>query len=220
MKLRYKILLVLLVVSVGVIALLTAVYIKSDTEFQKNADIMRLKHIQHYGDLIASYKEKTGYYPFQGLNEIPIYVYVANDEQIEFTEGGPSYSYRWISFREFILELENALGHSVEEFYDPQFRPVNKPNFYMYLIKDDTYYFAVHVHQPFSFARKVAEHYYKIEITNKPTSQNRAISPETLFNSPEFKAEMGKAITREGLFKKREKRYLHYTKSIKPIDRN
>jgi hypothetical protein len=54
------------------------------------------------------------------------------------------------SFKQFILELESALGSPIEEHYDPQFHPVDKPNFYIYLVRDDTYFFAVHVHLKWS----------------------------------------------------------------------
>ena len=83
------------------------------------------------------------------------------------------------------------------------------------MITKDTYFFAIHVHQPFGFAKKVAEYYYKIEISNNPNSQNRAKDPKELFASPEFQAELGKAVSKEGFFKERENKYLHYTRITK-----
>ena len=112
------------------------------------------------------------------------------------------------------MELESALGSPIEEHYDPQFRPADKPNFYIYLVRDDTYFFAVHVHQPFPFARKVRENYFKVEITNHPTSRNKAISPDKLFGSAEFKAEISKVISKPGFFEERAAQYLHYTKTL------
>jgi hypothetical protein len=205
----------------GILAILSILLVlsgcqKASADFQKDADIIRLQHIQYYGGLIEAYKAKTGYYPFQGETDLPTYVHVANDKQIEFTRGGPPFSHRFISFKQFISELESALGSPIEEHYDPQFHPVDKPNFYIYLVRDDTYFFAVHVHQPFPFARKVAENYFKVEITNNPTSRNRAKSPEKLFSSAAFKAEISKTITKPGFFKERAVQYVHYTKTLDP----
>lgn len=190
--------------------------LKASADFQKDADIIRLQHIQYYGGLIEQYKKKTGYYPFQGETELPTYVHVAHEKQIEFTRGWPPFSHRYFSFQAFILELESALGFPIDEHYDPQFRPVDKPNFYIYLVRDDTFFFAVHVHQPFSFARKVGENHYKVEITNHPTSRNKAKSPEKLFESAAFRAEVEKTISKPGFFNERAARYLHYTKTLNP----
>lgn len=187
----------------------------TNVEFQKDADVFRLKHLEHYGSLIESYKEKTGIYPFEGKYNVPVYVHIAHNEQIAFTKQGPSYPHEAISFKKLVLELESKLGTEIVEFYDPQYRPDSKPNFYVYMVTQNTYFFAVHVHQHFPFAKKVAEDYYKIEISNNANSENMALSPERLFSSKEFQLESGKKVTNEGFFIERENKYTHYTKSEK-----
>lgn len=185
---------------------------KTSTKFQKDADVVKLRHLKHYGELLERYHRITGKYPFQGQKDVPIYVYFANDEQIEFTKQGPSYPHVVIPFKEFVKEIESVLGKEINEYYDPQYRPDYKPNFYAYMIDHDTYFFAVHVHQPYPFAKKVAEHYYKIELSNHPNPQNQAVSLDQLLNSSEFQAELNRTVSKEGFFKEREDKYLHHTK--------
>ncbi len=185
----------------------------TSTDFQNDADILRLQHLKYYAEILDKYKKVTDKYPFQGRNDIPIYVHIANDEQIEFTKKGPPYPHEVIPFNDFVREVESVLGKEINEYYDPQYRPAYKPNFYIYLINSDTFFLAVHVHQPFPFAKKIAKHYYKIEVSNHPTSQNQAILPMKLLDSPEFNTELSKPVSKPGFFKERENKYLHYSKS-------
>jgi hypothetical protein len=184
-------------------------------EFQINADIVKLNHLNYYGNLLNEYKTKTGKYPFQGEERnLPIYIYVANDEQIEGTKPGPPFSHREIGFQEFVEEVEKELGKEILEYYDPQYRPDAKPNFYMYMIRNNTYFFAIHVHRPYPFARKIADGYYKIELSNNPSNDNKAQLWSNLVVNPEFIKELNKPIEKEDFFKERENKYLHYTKSF------
>jgi hypothetical protein len=186
---------------------------KTGTEFQKGADIIRLRHLKYYAELLQEYHEQKGKYPFEGQEDVPVYAHVANDKQIEYTKKGPPYPHTVVAFKEFVKEIESALGKEINEYYDPQYGPDYKPNFYVYMIHKDTYFFAVHVHQPLPFAKKIGEHYYKIELSNHPNEQNQAVSADELLNSAEFKAELNKTISKEGFFEKREAKYLHHTKS-------
>lgn len=186
--------------------------IKTSPSFQRDADIIRLQHLKYYGELIEQYYKKAGKYPFQGQEEVPIYVHVANDEQEKFTKPGPDYAHVTLPFSSFVKEVESILGHEINEYYDPQYRPSYKPNFYIYMIHKDTYFFAIHIHQPFPFAKKVGKHYHKVEISNHPNDQNRAISPKAIFTSDEFQQELQKNIQKKDFFKEREDKYIHFTK--------
>lgn len=199
-------------ISIFLIIFLFAGCSRTSTKFQKDADVIRLRHLKYYGELLEQYHRITGKYPFQGQKDVPVYVHVANDEQIEFTKQGPSYPHAVVPFKEFVEEIESVLGREIHEYYDPQYRPDYKLNFYIYMIHQDTYFFAVHVHQPYPFANKVAEHYYKIELSNHPNPQNQAVSLDQLLNSSEFQVELNKTVSKEGFFKERENKYLHHTK--------
>lgn len=186
---------------------------KTSVEFQKDADIYRLKHLSYYVALIESYKEKTGTYPLQGQYEVPVYVYVANDKQIEYTKDGPPYKHEVVAFKDLVLELESKLGREVDEFFDPQYRPDSKPNYYVYMTTKDAYFFAVHVHQDFPFARKVADNYYKVEVSNRENDRNKTKLPGQLFASEEYEKEVSKKVSKEGFFKEREDKYIRHSKN-------
>lgn len=185
---------------------------RTSVTFQKDADIVRLKHLKYYGELIGKYRAAKGIYPFQGRKDNPIYVHIANDKQKKATKDGPKSPHVVIPLAEFIAEIESTLGHEIAEYYDPQYSGVYKPSFYTYKVHQDIYFFAIHVHQPFPFAKKVSEFYYKVEISNYPTFRNRAHDPQLLFNSLEFEQELKKKIQKEGFFRKREEKYIHFTK--------
>ncbi len=184
----------------------------TSAEFQKDADIIRLKHFKYYSEILEKYHSIKGKYPFEGKENNPAYVYIANDEQIDATKNGPDYPHATIPAKEFFSELETVLGHEVLEYYDPQYRGDYKPNFYMYLVYQDAYYFSIHVHQPFLFGEKISDFYYKVEISNYISFRNRANDPKTLFQSPEFIKELSKAVAKEQFFKERENKYLKFTK--------
>ena len=129
------------------------------------------------------------------------------------TEDGPKYPHVVIPMAEFVAEIEATLGHEIAEYYDPQYHSDYKPNYYMYMVYKDAYFFAINVHQPFPFAKKVSDFYYKVEISNYVTFRNRANDPQSLFSRREFKKELKNKIQNEEFFKEREEKYIHFTKS-------
>lgn len=204
-------------VAITTILILVAGYLlnaltTSMEDFQKDADIVRLQHLKHYGDLIEEYHAKTGKYPFEGTAKVPVYVHIANDQQARYAKNGPPKPHRLISSVDFIAELEQGLGRTIKERYDPSFAPRNKPNFYIYMASEDFYFFAVHLHQPYPFAKKIADNYHKVEISNVANEINNACSPYLLFESTEFKAAAQKPLTKPGFFAAREKQYENFTK--------
>ena len=184
----------------------------TSASFQKDADIMRLRHIKYYGELLEQYYQANNKYPFQEKASVPIYIHIANDQQIKYTQQEIPYSHKIVPLKNFIKEIESEIGKSINEYYDPQYAPEYKPNFYIYMIHKDTYFFAVHVHQPFPFSKRIEKNYYKVEISNHPNAQNKAISFEELLNHSKFIEEIKKPLKKEDFFIEREKKYLHYTK--------
>ncbi len=181
--------------------------------FQHDADILRLQHLKYYGTLIEEYREKTGKYPLQGKSELPIYVHVANDQQVESTKKGPApYEHEIVPFANFIKEVEAGIGRPIDEYYDPQIGPLHRPNFYIYLVHKDYYFFAVHLDQNFPFAKRVGDHYYKAEISNAANDQNQAQLPLQLFEDAKFIAASQEKLFKPKFFGQREAYYLHNTK--------
>ena len=182
--------------------------------FQEDADVVRLKHLKYYADLLAEYHRKKGRYPFQErATEMPVYVFVAHDHQR--AGGKPPYKHLVAPMRDWVLDLEAGLQRPVDEHYDPQFFGEGyKPNLYLYMVYQDTYFFAVHLYQDYPFAKHVSEHYNKLEISNKPNRQNQAVDPATLFASEAFVNAL-KAPYKADFFQEREAKYLHFTKQPK-----
>ena len=209
---KLTLIIVTLTVLTAIVAILYLQFPAAEKAFQKDADVFRLRHLEYYGSLIEEYRDKTGKVPLQGNADVPIYVHIANDEQVAFTKNGPPQPHKVVSAAAFIATLEAGLGRPIDEFYDPQFRPYKKPNFYIYMVTGNTYFFAVHVSQPFQFAKRIGDAYHKIEISNSANAQNGACDPKLLFDSQEFKFARDQQVDKDRLFAEREKAYLHFTK--------
>lgn len=194
-------------------AVLLAGCTAASEEFQQDADVLRLQHLEYYGNLLQEYKAQTGTYPLMGKANVPIYVHVASPQQVDDVQGAPPYAHKVIAFKEFIAEIEIVLGGNIEEYYDPQFEPDSKPNFYIYMVDGNTYNFAVHVHENFSFGNPVAKGYNKVEITNNTNGSSHLIKPEELFSSKEFNDAISRPLFKPEFFKDRENSFLHSTKS-------
>jgi hypothetical protein len=179
--------------------------------FQDGADVVRLKHLKYYSDLLAEYHAKKGKYPLQeSATEMPVYVFVAHDDQSP--RGKPAYKHLVVPMRGWVQDLEAGLERSVDEHYDPQlYGDGYKPNFYIYMMYRGTYFLAVHLYQDYPFANHVSEHYNKLEVSNRPNPKSQAADPETLFRSEAFLNALSVSYKVE-FFQEREAKYLHFTK--------
>ncbi|KKK68224.1 hypothetical protein LCGC14_2946200, partial [marine sediment metagenome] len=157
--------------------------------------------------------EITGKYPFQDQTELPHYVHIATKEQEQYAKGGPPYSHKKSSAQSLANELISKLGPEIEVPFDLQRVPTNKPNFYIYMINEDLYFFAIHVSQYYGFATKINENYYKVEISNNPTKENKAVAFSDLIKNKRFIDVLNSKSSKPGFFEKREKDYLNYTKT-------
>ena len=138
-----------------------------EKELQDDCDIVRLKHLKYYGDLIEEYKIKTGHYPFQENSQTQIYSLIYNSKQKKYAADTNPNNHILISPKDFFAELEKGLDRKIDQMYDPQYAPTCRPIFYMYMIQGDTYYFAVHLSKYYPFSKRVDRNYYKVEISNK-----------------------------------------------------
>jgi len=155
---------------------------------QHDLDITRLADLKVLSGHIEKYRELTGKYPFEGAVNIPNYILIATREQQKYAVGGPSYNHKKTPAIDFVSELQEKLG-DIEVPFDLQRVPVNKPNFYIYSIVDDVYFLAVHVHNDFSFANKISDYYYKVEVTNRDSGNRRGTwFRSELLSDPEYNA--------------------------------
>ena len=196
--------------------------------FQYDADIFRLRHFTYYVELIEEYRRVMGRYPLQGTAKHPIWVYIAHDRQIQYTRPGPPYTHVRVSFAEWVQEVESGLGREIDEFYDPQFVPIDRPNFYTYLVDGDRYYMTVHVSEVYPFARPEGPQYNFVTVTNRPDA-DRTLTPDSLLQMEAFVAARSRLPRRPGLLESRDRAYLHFAKragasarelvEVKPMNR-
>lgn len=194
----------------------TAIIQQAYEGFQADADIIRLRHLQHWVTLIESYHEQTGKYPFQGESAHPIYVFVATPRQQADKNLTPPPPASKRSMSNFVDTLESGLGRSINEYYDPQYAADAKPNFYMYMIDGDNYYFAIHTHQRYPFSKNIAPNYYKVEVSNTyNASANLVVTPEILFSSDSYVKAVNLPVQKPEFFTNREKQDIHASKLLK-----
>lgn len=183
----------------------------ANNDLQYNADIVRLNHLEYYGKLINEYYLIKGEYPFQKFASIPVYVHIANDQQEKFTKEKLPFEHKLFSHKEFIFELESVLGRDIPEYFDPQYAPDLKPNFYIYSITNNMFFFAIHVSKKYSFSKKVSNGYYKVEISNILLPFDNFYTVNHLIYDKDFIYEKSKPITKVGYFKERENKYINFS---------
>lgn len=174
-------------------------------EYQDDADIFRLRHLKYMAELIEEYFKKRGKYPLQGDVAMVNFVHIANTFQEEYAKKRPPFSHKLTPLHVFIDSLEAGLGRKVALRYDPQKVPANKPNFYIYLIQDDYYFFAVHLHNKFSFTKYIAPYYNKVEVTNLVQNSDGQMTLKELLANQEFVDNMEKKAQKEDFFIELEK---------------
>ncbi|MCK0155452.1 hypothetical protein MWU49_17180 [Alcanivorax sp. S6407] len=111
------------------------------SDYQNDADLIRLEHLAYWSGLIEEYREKNDSYPLQdlvGSDGNPVLVKIATRQQAKqlstFMEHFES-----ASMASFVRELESGLGREIEERYDIQRIPVKSPVGYYYFATNDGY---------------------------------------------------------------------------------
>ena len=188
---------------------------QTSDNFQTDADIIRLRHLEYYGNLLIEYHSETGTFPFMGETDVPAYVFIASPEQKDDIKGGPPHAHKTADFKYLVEEFENVLKIEVKEYYDPQYEPDLKPNFYIYMVDGETFYFAVHTHEAFSFSNPIGKGYNKIEITNNSSGSPHLVKPNELFTSAEFRDAVSQKISKPAFFTSRENKNLRATQNTK-----
>ena len=126
---------------------------KVENEFQSDADLIRLEHLEYWTSLVEEYEEKTGYFPFQKSLESEeqiVLVKISTMQQRQYlSKGGAKYNPKFDNngsgyflekgVGELVYELERVLDKSIPEKYDIQKVPVNSPVGYNYFASKDGY---------------------------------------------------------------------------------
>lgn len=179
---------------------------KISKNYQHDADIFRMRHLKYYADLIEEYRAETGKYPLQGESNSPHYVLLAAPHQKKYATETPKKS-KVTEVEQFRTVLEAGLKRDVSFKFDPQKVPDGAPNFYIYMIEGDTYYFTVNLYNTYPFSTRLDKHYNKLEITNAEPDSYGLWNADELFEYDRFKFESSKKPHKEGLFIELEKKY-------------
>lgn len=179
---------------------------KMDKEYQHDADLFRLRHLKYFGELIEEYHTKTGKYPLQGDSEAPHYVLLAAPHQQKYAQGTPA-AFRVTDVETFRAVLKEGLGRDIAFKFDPQKVPVAAPNFYIYMIEEDSFYFAVHLYNGRSFTNPLDEHYHKLEITNEEPNRRGLWKLNDLMQDADFQKALNEPPKKEDFFLELEEQY-------------
>lgn len=175
--------------------------------YQNDADIFRLRHLQYFGELIEEFHEKSGKYPLQGKSQLDNYVHIAAPHQQKYVTGGPPYEHEVTDMEVFREELQSVLGRSVDLRFDPQKVPLFAPNFYIYMIRGNDYFFAIHLYSGYSFTNSVDKHYNKLEITSAQQRRQGLWGFRDLASNAGFTAAVQQVPHRSGWFNHLEQKY-------------
>ena len=169
--------------------------------YQHDADIIRLHDLVEIGALIEEFKDLTGKYPLEGVTNLDNYVAIATPEQQQYNNQKIPYSHKKTTIKEFINELESGLGRSIRMPTDPQRVPVNKPNWYVYMIRGEAYFLAIHTHNAFPFSRRIGDYYYKVEVSNRAIPDTKIWKYEELIVDKEFQSAIAASMHKSDYFK-------------------
>ncbi|NVP17725.1 hypothetical protein HUU51_03325 [Candidatus Gracilibacteria bacterium] len=125
----------------------------SELEFQYDADLARLEHLEYWTSLIEEFYDKNSYYPLQeqlksndsiGLVRIATkeqqrFFDKTNQDYKEYLDNNGNDFFQEFSINKFILELEEGLSKTIDEKYDIQKYPTNSPIWYNYFVTERGY---------------------------------------------------------------------------------
>lgn len=146
MKLKYLSILITIFFSSGCAA-------NPMLQFQEDADLIRLEHLEYWTQIFEQYSEKKGHFPFQnevkGSEEI-VLVKIATKQQMSYlSAGGKNYNeqldnnqsgrFKEYNVKQLVAEIESVLGREIKEKYDIQKVPTRSPVGYFYFATNDGY---------------------------------------------------------------------------------
>lgn len=172
----------------------------TSSEYQHDADIVRLNDLEALWNLVTEYKGKTGKFPLEGVSDKPHYVEIATKEQKEALNGQPPYPIVKTSAKNFQELLKKELGDGVDLPFDPQRVGDSKPALYLYMIRGDRFVLAIHVHEEYPFSKPVGRYYHKVEVSNQAYLPQSIYDGSLLFPSEDFKKSKNREMHKPGYF--------------------
>jgi hypothetical protein len=186
---------------------------KLEEQYQADADIIRIHHFDYYAKLLSEYYEKNGKYPFQYEKEEQVYIYILNNIQEEKFKDTNPYIYYRVNDKIFFEELSKGLEIEIDEKYDPQ-KAVSdrRPNYYIYMVDGDNFYFAIHLYNNNYFTKNVDKYYNKMELSNIDSKQYTLFTYETLKNDPKYIELANRKVEKQDFFDGLDNKYKNDSK--------
>ena len=122
-------------------------------QFQEDADLLRLEHLEYWTQVIEEFYKVKGHYPLQKKIQNKgkmILVKIATKQQMRYLSvEGDKYNKRLdynstgyfqdVGVKEFVATIESALTREIVEKYDIQKVPTSSPVGYYYFATNDGY---------------------------------------------------------------------------------
>jgi len=119
-------------------------------DFQEDADLIRLEHLEYWAGLLDEYHNVKGHYPFQDTlkKKAIVLVKIATKQQIQQLskakfDANPKGRFEERPVKALVKELEVVLERSIDEKYDLQKIPTTSPIGYSYFVTQDGYLVSV-----------------------------------------------------------------------------
>ncbi len=176
-----------------------------ESQYQSDADIYRISHLIHYGEILSEYYEETGHYPFQNDMDEHSKVTFATDEQRAYLNSD-STGIVVYSAEQFRAEVSSELGRDIELKFDPQRVPTTMPLYYLYVVEGIHYYFVVHLFHEYPFAGNRGPGFNQVEITNDDIVYPGFWRYEELIKDPAFRSVASQLPSRAGWFEELDRR--------------
>ena len=135
------------------ISFISACSVNPMKQFQEDADLLRLEHLEYWTQVIEEYYKVKGHYPLQKKIQNKgkmILVKIATKQQMRYLSvEGDKYNKRLdynstgyfqdVGVKEFVATIESALTREIVEKYDIQKVPTSSPVGYYYFATIDGY---------------------------------------------------------------------------------
>ena len=177
-----------------------------ESQYQRDADLFRIGHLIHYGELLDEYRDKAGRYPFQEVSGKQLQVAFATDEQRRYLNPDSTGIVVKTS-EQFRDEVSSVLGREIELRFEPQQVPTTMPLYYLYVVEGGSYYFIVHLYYDYPFAANRGPNFNQVEITNGDTSHRGFWTFEELIRDPDFRSVASRLPERAAWFEELERRH-------------
>lgn len=160
-----------------------------EEKYNESMDRKRLRDLKILSELVRDYRFEVGYFPLQDAARVfqkgPVVVFLT---RVPKKIKKPKITIFNFPVANFERELERVLARDIELPLETQTESdeSGRPLTYIYIASKQNYYISVYTYGEFSFAKKIGENNYKVEIGSKPNVAGKIWRHEELMANPDF----------------------------------